>query len=188
METYLLTIAKILVQLATFSWFVLFYIMNNELLLKLDVNYTCVLFLFLLFLILFNILMLFLLIRCKKRKETLSFQNISPVYREYTPVFLGILVISLSLKYPYENPLSFATLAVLIFILFCYSNIWLLNPLLHLSGWKIYKVNHQGFESILISKTQYKRLVGVESLTVGEISKDIYLHKENNDRMFSKNQ
>ncbi|MEA2017942.1 MAG: hypothetical protein U9N59_05800 [Campylobacterota bacterium] len=94
------------------------------------------------------------------KELTIKIKKINPIYREYLPVFLGVMIISLSLKDIKDYDIVFFnSIFIFLFILFYMTKIGFLNPFYYLLGIRIYKMETDKSEYILISNEKdYKFL------------------------------
>lgn len=108
-----------------------------------------------------------------------NLKRIVPIYRDYLPVFLGIVIVSLSLKSNYPSIVEIC-IFLFLFIIFYMSKIAFLNPLLFLLGFRIYKLETDKTEYILISNEKdYKNMLN-EHLEIKKLDEEILIHiKEN---------
>lgn len=168
---------KLFIHINSFLWIVFLYILNNKIFLV-NVDYifqykeytlelakyneflNVILYLSIIFIL--SLISIFLLKNINKTSKelTIKIKKINPVYREYLPVFLGVMIISLSLKDIQEyNIVFFNSIFIFLFILFYMTKIGFLNPFYCILGIRIYKIETDKSEYILISNEKdYKFL------------------------------
>ncbi|MEA1955222.1 MAG: hypothetical protein U9N02_01865 [Campylobacterota bacterium] len=168
---------KLFIHINSFLWIVFLYILNNKIFLV-NVDYifqykeytlelakyneflNVILYLSIIFIL--SLISIFLLKNINKTSKelTIKIKKINPVYREYLPVFLGVMIISLSLKDIQEyNIVFFNSIFIFLFILFYMTKIGFLNPFYYILGIRIYKIETDKSEYILISNEKdYKFL------------------------------
>ena len=79
--------------------------------------------------------------------------KIFPIYREYMPIYLAIIVIALSIKnfIDVDSIFPIYLIFLLIYILFHMSNIGYLNPIWYLFGYRIYKIENEKATYVFIA-------------------------------------
>ena len=104
-----------------------------------------------------------------------NLKRIVPIYRDYLPVFLGIVIVSLSLKDSYSLTVEIC-IFLFLFIIFYMSKIAFLNPFLYLLGFRVYKVETDKTEYILISNEKdYKNMIN-ENLKIIKLDEEILIY------------
>jgi len=189
---------KLFIHINSFLWIVFLYILNNKIFLV-DVNYTfkfkaytfefakynellnVVLYLSIIFIMSVISVFLFKGINKASKELTIKIKKINPIYREYLPVFLGVMIISLSLKDIQEyNLVFFNSIFIFLFILFYMTKIGFLNPFYYILGIRIYKIETEKSEYILISNEKdYKFLSQQTELKKIDEELLIYLKDKN---------
>ena len=168
---------KLFIHINSFLWIVFLYILNNKIFLV-DIDYTfqykeyilelakynellnVLSYLSIIFIMSLISIFLFKNIHKTSKELTIKIKKINPIYREYLPAFLGVMIISLSLKDIQEyNIVFFNTIFIFLFILFYMTKIGFLNPFYYILGIRIYKIETDKSEYILISNEKdYKFL------------------------------
>lgn len=89
----------------------------------------------------------------KKTSDNLIIGKIFPIYREYMPIYLAIIVIALSIKnfIDVDSIFPIYLIFLLIYILFHMSNIGYLNPIWYLFGYRIYKIENEKATYVFIA-------------------------------------
>jgi hypothetical protein len=115
------------------------------------------------------------------KELTITIKKINPIYREYLPVFLSIVIIALSLKNIQEyNIVFFNAIFVFLFVLFYMTKIGFLNPFYYILGIRVYKVETEKSEYILVSNEKdYKYLS--QQTKLKKIDEELLIYiKDNN--------
>mgnify|MGYP003385069367 CR=1 FL=1 len=189
---------KLFIHINSFLWIVFLYILNNKIFLV-DIAYTfkiktftfelakynellnVILYLSIIFIMSLISMFLFKNIHKTSKDLTIKIKKINPIYREYLPVFLGVMIISLSLKDIQEyNLVFFNSIFIFLFILFYMTKIGFLNPFYYILGIRIYKIETDKSEYILISNEKdYKFLSQQTELKKIDEELLIYLKDKN---------
>lgn len=178
---------KFFVNLASFSWVVFLYLLQNRIFLfeSLDLNGVFKLegwpvlsqdivntAFYLLVCIALGCIGLFWLRRVvdKKTTDNLQVEKIYPVYTEYMPIYLAICVIAFELNSVIEpsteNLFTTLVISLFIFIVFYISNIAYLNPVWYVLGKRVYKVEREkGNYIVIMDKSEnYKSIDKIDSI------------------------
>jgi len=150
-------IGKILANISSFYWILFFYFLHNQYFIldycKND-KYASVI-LYLLFGLLLGWYSLTYMIKksYEKTKDDLSIEKIYPVYTEYMPIYLAIIVIAFELNnFPdIQSQFTISLIFFLIYILFHISNIGYLNPIWYFIGYRVYKIENKQSNYIFIA-------------------------------------
>lgn len=158
---------KFIMNIASFSWIVVLYLIQNEIFIISDcVNgrYLSSIIYILTSFSLSYLSLLVLKILNTKIDDDLIIEKIYPVYSEYMPVYLAICVVAFELNSYVEVENSFTVLLIsaFVFILFYISNISYLNPLWYLLGKRIYKIeNEEGNYIVMMNKTEHSKNIKI---------------------------
>ena len=110
--------------------------------------------------------------------DNITVTKIYPVYTEYMPSYLGIIFVALSINTS-TTTLSIILLAFL-FILFYMCNIAFLNPIAYVLGWRMYKIETDFTNFLLLSKRKNIKLI--KSTTIGIKKLNEYLFIDIGDK------
>jgi hypothetical protein len=100
-------------------------------------------------------------------KDRLKILKIYPVYTDYMPIYLAICVIAFELnKINSTNLYTILIITFFVFIVFHISNVFYLNPIWYIFGKRIFKVeNEKGNYIVIVSKNDnYKALSNIENI------------------------
>lgn len=162
--------------IASFGWPVLLYLLNNKTLLVTN-EFMAVFIIIICIIFLTSYLSVVCLkhLHSKGAKQTFQIVKITPVYREFFPLFLGIVVIALSLKSlnDYGSLLLFV-ISILLFVFFWLTQIWTLNPAYRIFKVYFYKVETDKSEYILITGTKKYQDLYKQNIQVAKLN-DEYL-------------
>lgn len=168
---------KLFIHINSFLWIIFLYILNNKIFLlnveyrfeykdyifelsKYNEFFNITLYLVIIFIM--SLISVYLLKDVSKisKELTITIKKINPIYREYLPVFLAIVIIALSLKSMQDyNVVFFNSIFIFLFVLFYMTKIGFLNPFYYILGIRIYKIETDKSEYILISNEKdYKFL------------------------------
>jgi len=112
--------------------------------------------------------------------EENEINKITPIYKEYIPVFLSIVIISLSLHEKYCLSVLI-TIFLFLFVFFHMSKISFLNPIFYILGIRVYKLETTKTEYILISNERdYKNMVD-SSIEVFKLDEEILVYIKKKD-------
>ncbi|WP_331774140.1 hypothetical protein [Sulfurospirillum sp. 1612] len=184
---------KLFIHINSFLWIIFLYILNNKIfLVNIDYifeykeyifdftqyNELMNIVLYLLIIFIMSLISVYLLKDIAKvsKELTITIKKINPIYREYLPVFLSIIIIALSLKNIQEyNIVFFNSIFVFLFVLFYMTKIGFLNPFYYILGIRIYKIETDKSEYILISNEKdYKFLSQQNKLK--KIDEELLIH------------
>lgn len=189
---------KLFIHINSFLWIIFLYILNNKIFL-LDIDSTLQykeyifelakynellnVLAYLSIIFIMSLISIYLLkgINKTSKELTIKIKKINPIYREYLPVFLGVMIISLSLKDIQEyNLIFFNSIFIFLFILFYMTKIGFLNPFYYILGIRIYKMETEKSEYILISDEKDYKFLSQQS-TARKIDEEllIYLKDKN---------
>jgi hypothetical protein len=184
---------KLFIHINSFLWIVFLYILNNKIFLlnieykfehkeyifelsKYNEFFNIALYLVIIFIM--SLISVYLLKDISKisKELTITIKKINPIYREYLPVFLAIVIIALSLKSIQDyNVVFFNSIFIFLFVLFYMTKIGFLNPFYYILGIRIYKVETEKSEYILISNEKdYKFLSEQDKLK--KIDEELLIH------------
>ena len=169
---------KLLLNLSSFSWAILLYVLDKKVFEISSVSFL----IFVLIFIAINLLPIIVFMRCKiclSGKHNIS--KIYPAYSEYVPAFFAVCVVAFSLKHYSEYEfISFIIIICILFWLFYLNNVGYLNPTLFLLGYRIYKIESNRTEFILIMsrKREYKKIKILEFKELISLDEHTYLYKE----------
>ena len=168
---------KLFVHINSFLWIVFLYFLNNKIFILnieykfkhkeyiIDVakyNELINVFIYLIIIFITSLISIYLLQHISKisKELTITIKKINPIYREYLPVFLAIVIIALSLKSKQDYSIVFFNaIFIFLFVLFYMTKIGFLNPFYYILGIRVYKVETDKSEYILISNEKdYKYL------------------------------
>lgn len=163
---------KLLVNIASFYWIFFVYFLQNQYFIfdSCESDKYLSVILYIIIGILLGFLSLFFLVRqsYKKTSDNLVINKIFPIYREYMPIYLSIVVIALSIKsfVNLENVFSIYIIFLLIYIFFHMSNIGYLNPAWHWFGYRIYKIENEKSTYVFIAykNKDYKSKTNIENI------------------------
>ncbi|WP_103605526.1 hypothetical protein [Campylobacter concisus] len=168
---------KLLLNLSSFSWAILLYALDKKIFEINSVSF----WLFVLNFIGINLLPIIVFMRCKiysSGKQEIS--KIYPAYSEYVPAFFAVCVVAFSLKHYSEYEFAYLIIIIcILFWLFYMNNVGYLNPALFLLGYRIYKVESNRTEFILIMsrKREYKKIKILEFKELISLDEHTYLYK-----------
>jgi hypothetical protein len=174
----------------SFLWIIILYFLNNKIFLLYPqmLKYKKHLIVFINNYIYFSIIILGSIIvywwiyKLKSKLKSNNLHNLKkivPIYKDYLPIFLGIVIISLSLKNNYSTITEISIFSFL-FIIFYMSKIAFLNPILYFLGFRIYKVETDKTEYILISNEKDYKNITSDNLRVAKLDEEILIYiKEN---------
>ncbi len=159
---------KFFIDISSFSWVIFLYFLNNNIfifkttvickLISVGVYVFICSFLSYISLVMLNYFV-------KRTKQTFKVEKIYPIYSDGMPVYLSICVIAFELNDYINFNESFTVIfaLVFIFIIFLMSNIGYLNPFWFGMGKRIYKVeNQQGNYIVVLGKGDISK--GITSL------------------------
>jgi hypothetical protein len=168
---------KLFVHINSFLWIVFLYVLNNKIFIfnieykfkykeyVLDIakyNELINISLYLIIIFITSLISIYLVKNISQisKELTITIKKINPVYREYLPVFLAIVIIALSLKSKQDYSIViFNSIFIFLFVLFYMTKIGFLNPFYYILGIRVYKVETDKSEYILISNEKdYKFL------------------------------
>lgn len=163
---------KLLVNLASFYWILFFYFIHNEYFLLPIANndkYFSVLIYLIFGFFLGLISLKFTLNKTYKQTgDNLKVEKIFPIYTEYMPIYLAIIVIAFELNnfVEIENQFTVPIIFLSIYILFHISNIGYLNPIWYLFGYRIFKVENLKANYIFIAykSKDYKSKMNIDDI------------------------
>lgn len=184
---------KLFVHINSFLWIVFLYILNNKIfILKIEYSFEYKEYIFdvskynefinialyIIIIFIMSLISVYLLRNFANvsKELTISIKKINPIYREYLPVFLAIIIIALSLKNIQEyNIVFFNSIFIFLFVLFYMTKIGFLNPFYYILGIRIYKVETDKSEYILISNEKdYKYLS--QQTKLKKIDEELLIH------------
>jgi hypothetical protein len=165
-------IKMIFINLVSFYWMLVLYLLHNELFIfsgALYDRYISVIIYFSIGLLISKYCLSNILQETKSKKPVnLIIQKINPAYTEYMPIYLAISVIAFELdKYDnWNNNFSVVIIAIFIFLLFKISNIAYLNPAWYLFGYRVYRIEKDKANYIVImnKNENYKSISNIEDL------------------------
>ena len=163
---------KLLANLSSFYWILFFYFIHNEYFIlnscKNDRYVSVILYLIIGWFFGWLTLKYILKKSYKKSTDNLSVEKIYPIYTEYMPIYLAIIVIAFELNnfVDIQNSFTVPLLSLIIYILFHISNIGYLNPIWYFLGYRIYKIENQKANYILIAykNKDYKSKVKIDDI------------------------
>lgn len=163
---------KLLVNIASFYWIFFVYFLQNQYFIfdTCESDKYLSVILYIIIGILLGFLSLFFLVKqsYKKTSDNLVINKIFPIYREYMPIYLSIVVIALSIKsfVNLENTFSIYIIFLLIYIFFHMSNIGYLNPVWHWFGYRIYKIENEKSTYVFIAykNKDYKSKMNIDDI------------------------
>jgi len=163
---------KLIINLSSFYWILFFYFIQNEIFI-LD-SCTIDRYISTLFYLLIGFLVGYWSLNKMIKKasdisvDNLNVEKIYPVYTEYMPIFLAIVVIAFELNNFVDmiNSFTVAVLLLSVFILFSISNIGYLNPVWYFFGYRIFKIENTKANYILIAykNDDYKSINNIDNL------------------------
>jgi len=184
---------KLFIHINSFLWIIFLYILNNKIfIINIDFKfeykeYTFALAkyneffnvsLYLLMIFMMSLISVYLLkdISKSSKELTITIKKINPIYREYLPVFLSIIIIALSLKNIQEyNTVFFNSIFIFLFVLFYMTKIGFLNPFYYILGIRIYKIETEKSEYILISNEKDYKFLSQQTI-LKKIDEELLIH------------
>ncbi len=165
---------KLLVNISSFYWILFFYLIHNEYFLLSNADndkyFSVVLYLCIGFI--FGIVALKHTVKksYQQTSDDLVVEKIYPIYTEYMPIYLAIIVIAFELNnfIDIDNKFTISIIFLSIYILFHISNIGYLNPVWYLLGYRIYKVENKKANYIFIA---YKNIDYKSKNNISDIRK-----------------
>ena len=184
---------KLFIHINSFLWIIFLYILNNKIfIVNLDYSFeykeyileiakyneliNVTLYLTIIFIM--SLISVYLLKDISKisKELTITIKKINPIYREYLPVFLSIIIIALSLKNIQEyNTIFFNSIFIFLFVLFYMTKIGFLNPFYYILGIRIYKVETEKSEYILISNEKDYKFLSQQT-KLKKIDEELIIH------------
>lgn len=163
---------KLLVNLSSFYWILFFYFIHNEYFLLPSADndkYLSVLIYLTIGFIFGWVSLKFTLSKIyKQTSDDLKVEKIFPIYTEYMPIYLAIIVIAFELNnfVEIENQFTVPVIFLSIYILFHISNIGYLNPVWYLLGYRIFKVENTKANYIFIAykNKDYKSKTNIDDI------------------------
>ncbi|CAC9958502.1 hypothetical protein [uncultured Gammaproteobacteria bacterium] len=165
---------KFILSAASFSWVIFLYLIHNKInIIQVEYlsNYidfiNVVFYIFICFVLGCLSLISVNKSAFKSTKDALKVSKIYPIYTDYMPIYLAICVIAFEL-----NEISgdnFGTIFIItffIFVIFHISNVFYLNPAWYILGKRIFKVeNEKGNYIVIVSKNDNcKALTNIENI------------------------
>lgn len=146
---------KFFINLSSFSWVITLYLIHNEIFILCYAPMDRYISIFI-YIMLSIFLSLYALLRLNKLKldtsHSLEIKKIYPIYNEYMPIYLAICVIAFELNNftDIDNGYTVFIISIIIFILFYISNIGYLNPIWYLMNKRIYKIENDESNYIIL--------------------------------------
>lgn len=168
--------AKFLINLISFLWVIMLFFLSCK-----EISYIISLLIFFGVVVANVVLYGFVKkILDKKVVDNLSKINkIYPIYNEYTASYFAVCVAVFSLNFlVFLSPASIAIICLFLFLVFHMNNIGFLNPFLYIIGKRIYKIetNDNNFVVILDEKIVAKGKKDLDNLV--KIDENVFFHKE----------
>jgi hypothetical protein len=107
-----------------------------------------------------------ILVTYEKESVRLKIEKINPAYTEYMPIFLAIAVIAFELNSFGTDNFSIMIISIFIYLLFYMSNIAYINPAWFLFGYRVYKIEKDSADYVLImhKNENYKSIKNVKNI------------------------
>jgi len=167
---------KFIFSIASFSWVIFLYLIHNGINIVnfeylsdfINIDFiNIVVYIVICFVLGYSSLFFVRKSALKSTKDKLKVSKIYPVYTDYMPIYLAICVIAFELnKISVANYGTIFTITFFIFVVFHISNVFYLNPAWYILGKRIFKVeNEKGNYIVIVSKNNNcKALTDIENL------------------------
>ncbi len=157
---------KFLINIVAFYWMIILYLMQNSIYINYDKYFMTVVYF--VFGLIISAYSLYKLILTTEEKESVSLKiaKINPAYTEYMPIYLAITVIAFELNPLGKDTFSIVIINIFIYMLFYISNIAYMNPAWFLFGYRVYKIEKDSANYILIihKNENYKSIEKVDKI------------------------
>ena len=157
---------KVFINITAFYWMVILYLLQNSIYILENKYITTLVYIIFGLIISAYCLYKLLLITNHKNPVNLVIEKINPVYTEYIPIFLAIIVIAFELNPLGDDNFSIIIIGILIYIFFHMSNIGYINPIWFIFGYRVYKIEKSSANYILImhKSEDYKSIEKIDKI------------------------
>lgn len=175
---------KLLANISSFYWILCFYFLHNQyFILDSEINGRYISVIFYLFVGLFlgwYSLKYMVEKSYEKTKDDLSIEKIYPIYTEYMPIYLAIIVIAFELNNftDIQSQFTIPLIFFLIYILFHISHIGYLNPVWYFLGYRVYKVENEKANYIFIAHKNINYKSNVEIDDIRKVDEFTFIKKK----------
>ncbi len=157
---------KFFISAVAFYWMIILYLLHNSIYVLENKYITTILYIFFGLTISAYSLYKLLLLTKHKNPVNLTIEKINPAYTEFMPIFLAIIVIAFELNSLGNDNFSIICISLLIYLLFHMSNIAYINPAWFLFGYRVYKIEKDSANYILIMhrSENYKSIKTIDNI------------------------